>query len=351
MKQHGVLHDEADVLPQRSLLQVPEVHAVDSHHAAGGVIEARQQAGDGRLARARGADQRGHLAWVDFEADVAQHDGLGVVAEADAVELDLAAQERHGLRVRQVFHGAIGVEHFADALIRDRGFRVGIGELGKLLHGLVHFAQVEDEHDQRARRKAPVEHHVRAEPQDGGGAGGDDHLHKRREARLEAARLQRQIDALHALHFHAPLLVILAGEDADDAHGRESLADDRDHLAFFLAHRARGLLDLPRIGVDDNEKRGRYRERNQRELPVDIEHHADHSEQREHADQRAQQSGHNEALHRLDIAGDAADQVARVFLVVIRQREALDVVVHGAPQLVQHLLADRHGERFFRERA
>ena len=53
-----------------------------------GIVEAEQQAGEGRLAAAGAAQQPEHLARLQREREVAQHRLVRPVAEGDAVELD-----------------------------------------------------------------------------------------------------------------------------------------------------------------------------------------------------------------------------------------------------------------------
>ncbi len=65
-----------------------------------------------------------------------------------------------------------------------------------------------------------------------------------------------------------------------------------------------------------------------------------------HVDHRAQQPGSDEALNGVDVAGDAADQVAGLFVVVVGERQPLDVGIERAPQVVHHPLADAGGQIF-----
>ncbi len=83
--------------------------------------------------------------------------------------------------------------------------------------------------------------------------------------------------------------------------------DYRDNLALFLSHFPRRLFDAARVGINHNEKQRRYRERDQGEAPIDIKHNADHAYQSNAIDERAQQSRGDEALDRIDVAGDATD--------------------------------------------
>ena len=53
------------------------------------------------------------------------------------------------------------------------------------------------------------------------------------------------------------------------------------------------------------------------------------------------------ALDGIDIAGDAADQIAGAFLIVIGEREPLDVRVQRSAQIMHDPLADAGGNVFF----
>ncbi len=123
------------------------------------------------------------------------------------------------------------------------------------------------------------------------------------------------------------LFVILARERLHHADRRQDFLDGRNDLALLLADLARGFLDQPRVVEHDQEQQRRHRQRDQRESPVDVEHHRDHADQRDAVDQCAQQSRSEKALHRVDIGSDAADQVARLLLIVIGDRQPLHVRV------------------------
>ncbi len=262
------------------------------------------------------------------------------------LELDPAAERRRTAGAGQVRHLAFGFQDLADALVPDRRFRVRVGHLGEVLHGLVHLPQVQDEDHQRSRGKLPAQHHARAEPQHQAGTDGDDDLHQGRQLGLQPARAQRDLDALQALFLQALLLVVLARERLDHADRGQDLLDHGDDLALLLAHFARRLLDAPGVSVHDHKKHRRHGEGDQRKPPVDIEHHADHADQRQGVDENAQEAGGDEALDGVDVAGYAADQVAGLLVIVIGEREPLHVRVQGAPQVVHHPLAGAGGEIF-----
>ena len=68
-EKHGLLRHHRNPLAQRSQPVARHLHAVDQHAARGRLEEARDEAGDGRLAGAGQADERHHLARPGLEAD------------------------------------------------------------------------------------------------------------------------------------------------------------------------------------------------------------------------------------------------------------------------------------------
>ncbi len=82
--------------PQLAEIELAHVDAVDEHPPGLHVVEPRDQRGERRLARARAPDQRERAALGDVEIDLVQDRALGVVAEAHALEPQLAAARRAG---------------------------------------------------------------------------------------------------------------------------------------------------------------------------------------------------------------------------------------------------------------
>ena len=85
-EQHRILRHEADVVAQRSQRERADVMAVDQDPPFVRVVEARDQAGERRLAGAGGADDGDDLAWSGIEGDLLQRVDAARIAEADAVE-------------------------------------------------------------------------------------------------------------------------------------------------------------------------------------------------------------------------------------------------------------------------
>src|SRR5207247_4707995 len=93
-EQHGLLHHYADLPSQGGQLDVAHVVAIDQHLATAHVVEARDQVGDGGLARAGGADEGDGLPGFDLEAHVLDDRPARVIRAADVFERDVAADRR-----------------------------------------------------------------------------------------------------------------------------------------------------------------------------------------------------------------------------------------------------------------
>ena len=142
-------------------------------------------------------------------------------------------------------------------------------------------------------------------------------------------------------------LVVLAREGLDEPDGCERLLHDGRDLALLLLHGAGVRLNAPRVAVDDQEERGRDRERDEREAPVEVEHHAEHAEERKAVDEYAEEGRGDEVLHGVNVARHAHYQVARLLLCEEREREPLYVVVEREPEVVHDALADARRQIFF----
>ena len=100
-EQKRLLQDEGDLLAQALESHVADVLPVEQHAAGPGVEEARQQPGQGRLARAGRADEGERLAGAQLQGHAAQHRPVGIVAEAHVVQAHVPAQGRQGPRPRR----------------------------------------------------------------------------------------------------------------------------------------------------------------------------------------------------------------------------------------------------------
>ena len=116
------------------------------------VVEAREQLDDRRLAGAGVADERHGLPGRHVEVEAVQHLGPVAVAEADALEADVAGRSAGSERApRAVDDLRLRLEHVEDLVERgDRG-QERVVELGELLHRVEEVRQVADEGERACR--------------------------------------------------------------------------------------------------------------------------------------------------------------------------------------------------------
>ena len=163
---------------------------------------------------------------------------------------------------------------------------------------------------------------------------------------LSDRALSAASDGLERFIFKPVYLVVFACKGFYNADGTDDLLHDREHFALVPAHLARRDFSLARVAIHDKEQDGHNAQGNKREPPVDVEHDADHEDEREDVDEHAKQALHDERLDGVDVAGNAADQVAGPGSVVVRQRQLLYVGVQVATQIVRDPLADTCCEVF-----
>ena len=83
-------------------------------------------------------------------------------------------------------------------------------------------------------------------------------------------------------------------------------------------------------------------------MPVEIEHHAEHSQKREDVDEHAKESLRDEILYSVNVARHADDEIARLMFLVIGKRKPLDVIIDTVSKVMQNALAHARREIFFR---
>ena len=239
LEQEILLADIADLAAQRRALDRSGALPVDQDFALMDVVEAQDQAHDRRLAAARAADQRGRLAGLGDEADVAQHRLLRAIAEADVAKLEPAGRDREFGLVGQLalLVGLVEkiVQH-PDAEQRRREVDV---QARQPLHRLVDHDHRGDEREQGARRLAAVDHRAAAVEHDGGDGEAGEALHHRARARADPREL---VGGAWKLSIAARLTFAheaFEGERFDDADALRGLLQrfhDRHRALEFVGH-------------------------------------------------------------------------------------------------------------------
>ena len=99
MEERRVLRDDANCAPERRELQPTDVLAVDEDAPVRGLVEAEEEAEDGRLAAAGGPDERDLLPCGDREGEVAEDGAVRVVPKVDMLECDCPTTKFKGFCV------------------------------------------------------------------------------------------------------------------------------------------------------------------------------------------------------------------------------------------------------------
>ena len=88
-----------------------------------------------------------------------------------------------------------------------------------------------------------------------------------------------RLDVGQALRVEALLFVVFARERLHHADRRQHFLDDESNSPSFFRTAREAFLIRRVIVIDDEEEHRRHRQRDQRESPVEPEHHADHPDQ------------------------------------------------------------------------
>src|SRR6185295_2410979 len=121
--------------------------AVVEDLAAPGRVEADEQLDEGRLARARGADEREGLAAFGREGDLRERRRRGrLVREADALEGE-RPKLAQGQRVRR-FRLDRNREHLLEHLERRLGLAVGVDHRAELLERAEDEERIDEEREE-----------------------------------------------------------------------------------------------------------------------------------------------------------------------------------------------------------
>ena len=112
----GILQHKTDLLAKRLIVKlrisVPSILTVPGD----GIVEARNQADDRRLATPCRADKCRDLSRLDLEADIFQDRLVRGVPKRNFVKFDFALEAPWRAARRQVTHPAFGFQNLADPL-------------------------------------------------------------------------------------------------------------------------------------------------------------------------------------------------------------------------------------------
>ena len=169
-KQHGLLEDDGELVPQVGEAVVAQVHAVEEDGAGRRVVEAGQETHEGRLPGSSRPHDRDARAGRHCERDVVQYRTVRIVGEEHVLEFHRASGAHEGSRVESL--GDIG------PLVQQREGPLGAREIrletcrlpADRLQGLVQLGEVTHHQQQLPQRESAGADVAHADQQHGGRA-------------------------------------------------------------------------------------------------------------------------------------------------------------------------------------
>src|SRR4051794_27692967 len=165
-EEDGVLRDDADLVAQRAYGHFAQVDAIRQYTTHCGIVEARDQLHQRRLAGAAWPDEGHDFARANTQIDAAENEALGGIAEVHLVECDFAGEARQLACSRLLADFRRGVEHLEDAFDRREGIVQYRVHLANAVYREVELAQQEDERDHFTDRAFAFENPVTAVPEE-----------------------------------------------------------------------------------------------------------------------------------------------------------------------------------------
>ena len=373
-KQVGILQNDTERAAEVRLFDLIDIDAVVADLAVREVVETVDQVGDGRLARARCADERDLLTGLSIQRDVVQNDLIRVITEIHIEEADIAADLRVGggavlVRVLPrpdvgLFRGfsefavliVLGVNESNVAvvylrllvhqlkdtlgtgkrhndgveLLRDLRYRLG-ERLGQLQEGRDNADgdAVSDHAGQRQRAADDRDQNVQQVA---------DVHHDRHEDVCEGIRARSILAQLIVERIELLLALFLVAEHLDDLLAVDHLLDiavDPAERLLLLEEVLRGLTAQLLYHLEHDAHAKQYEQRQ----PYIRHQHAD--EHRDNGHRRGKHLRHGLAEHllqRIGIVGEMAHQIAVGMRIEVANRQLLHVREHLVTHLFEHAL-------------
>ena len=340
VEEQGFLQDQADLIAQGLDREASQILTFDQDRPGARVVEARQQAHERALARARGSDDGQLFAGLDDQVDAREHLAAGVVGERNRLELDAPLEGVCGNRPWEIGDLLPLAQDLDHALRSDLGPVEAARAARERAHRGIEVRHVGEEDDDVSGRELAGQDTRRAVPHDEPEASGREEVDEGSGARLEALDLESRLQAHPALGLEAVVLLLLLDQSLDDADRGERLLGHRGHEPVARARLARGAPNAPAEAQDRQEEQGRDGQRHQCESPIDPQHDGQHPCQQEGVHHHDVRGVRQEVVDGVDVAAEPRRQVAGALAVVKAQRQALHVCEEAPSQVEREVFAD-----------
>ena len=140
------MQHNADFAAQRLTRIGGEIAAINSNRATLRLVQAQQQAHQGRFSGTRGTDQRHALAGPNMQRHVIEYRRRVLVAKGDMIEGNLTLEISRFHRVGNITDIRLNGEHVANAFGTYSGTREFRPNLSEILDRTVKVIDIGDEH-------------------------------------------------------------------------------------------------------------------------------------------------------------------------------------------------------------
>ena len=337
--------DDAHLAAQRLERDVAQVVAVEADMAKVGVVEAGHQLGDRGLAGPGGSDHGQYLAGSDLEVDFSQDEVIGVVAERDRIEHQVALDGRQVVGVGLLGDGGFGGEY--PPQLRDCGaaLLVLVEQLYEGLDRGEERRQEQEEGNHLAEAEFVAQHHAAADQEDHGLRDDSERLGARPVERLRSTGGEVGVEVRTDDVVVADGVVATAVEGCDEPDAIEALREVGEHVGDPVPHpQVADCRDLPKPEREDHVHRDNDSEADQRQGGVQHEQVGSDDDEGHALYDELDQSLLEQHGQRLDVAGHPGHQHPGALGGEEAERLALEVAEHPDPQFVDESFADAAGE-------
>src|SRR6266568_4282582 len=156
---------------------------------------------------------------------------------------------------------------------------------------------------------------------------------------LDAPGAERRLHGRAAGSAESLRLDVLGAEGLYRSHRLESGLEHVHDVALAAPDFMGRPLDRSPEPRHEQQQKGRDRHDDERKVPVEPEHQAEHTDDRQEIDEDAQRRRGHKILDRGDIVRDRAEEHPGLVRVVVVEREAFDVVIQPHAEVVGDPLA------------
>ncbi len=351
VEDEGVLRHDRDLVYERLDLGLPQIDAIDRDPSLLRIVEARHEVHERRLAAARRADDRRHLARPCREAHVLEDGLLGVVAERHVLEADRVLDPPEHDGVLRLDDLGLRVEDLEDAVHRRGRVLERVVARREGLGRHVHHEDEREEGSEAAEVEPPrvVDHERPAREEDDRDRDVVYELHPALGGRAVPDDAERRHEVVARPVLEALHLVAFAAEGLDDTDAREhllhGLEDVRDR-GLAAARAPADALPPDAHGDEDREREDSEREREPEALPDRGGY--EHAE-RDRLDQEVREDEHEHGLELRQVVREAREELAPALVVEVADREREEVLGEAVLDVHDHARRERAGEVVDRE--